>query len=121
MFAPLPREAVPDATGSAPAKWLDRLSTYMPDRILKVNAYTTFDLLDGEATGHGWTDEALAILDVTAPRENPDHVSLQLELDNTDLENLPSHADSVTLSAEQARTLAAELQEQARRVEETSQ
>lgn len=92
----------------------------MPDRILKVNAYTTFDLLDGEASGHGWTDEALAVLNVTAPRENPDHVSLQLELDNTDLDNLPAHADSVTLSAQQARTLAAELEKQAERVEEAS-
>ncbi|MDL5363069.1 DUF6360 family protein [Halalkalicoccus sp. NIPERK01] len=92
----------------------------MPDRIMKVNAYTTFDLLDGEATGHGWSDEALAVLNVTAPRENPDHVSLKLELDNTDLENLPAHADSVTLSAEQARTLAAELEKQADRVDGAS-
>lgn len=89
----------------------------MPDRIMKVNAYTTFDLLDGEAKGHGWSNEALAILNVSAPRENPDHVSLQLELDNTDLENLPAHADSVTLSAEQAKTLAAELEKEAERVE----
>jgi hypothetical protein len=89
----------------------------MPDRIMTVNAYTTFDLLDGEAKGHGWNDEALAILNVSAPRENPDHVSLELELDNTDLENLPAHADSVTLSAEQARTLAAELEKQAKRVD----
>lgn len=93
----------------------------MPDRIMKVNAYTTFDLLDGEAKGHGWSDEALAILNVTAPREEPDHVSLELELDNTDLENLPAHADSVTLSAEQARTLAAELEKQADRVEAASE
>lgn len=92
----------------------------MPDRIMKVNAYTTFDLLDGEARGHGWSDEALAILNVSAPRENPDHVSLELELDNTDLENLPAHADSITLSAEQARTLAAELEKQADRVESAS-
>ncbi|MEM4780639.1 MAG: DUF6360 family protein [Halalkalicoccus sp.] len=93
----------------------------MPDRIMKVNAYTTFDLLDGEAKGHGWSDEALAILNVTASREDPDHVSLQLELDNTDLEHLPAHADSVTLSAEQARTLAAELEKQAARVEDASE
>ncbi|MFC6905238.1 DUF6360 family protein [Halalkalicoccus tibetensis] len=93
----------------------------MPDRIMKVNAYTTFDLLDGEAKGHGWTDEALAILNVTAPREDPDHVSLELELDNTDLENLPAHADSVTLSAEQARTLAADLEKQADRVDAASE
>lgn len=89
----------------------------MPDRLMKINAYTTFDLLDGEAKGHGWTDEALAVLNATAPRENPDHVSLELELDNTDLENLPAHVDRVTLSAEQARTLAAELEKHAARVE----
>ncbi|ADJ13400.1 DUF6360 family protein [Halalkalicoccus jeotgali] len=93
----------------------------MPDRIMKVNAYTTLDLLDAEAEGHGWTDEALAILNVTAPREDPDHVSLRLELDNTDLENLPAHADSVRLSAQQARTLAAELEKHAARVEDASE
>lgn len=84
---------------------------------MKVNAYTTFDLLDGEAKGHGWSDEALAVLNATAPREDPDHVSLELELDNTDLENLPAHVDRVTLSADQARTLAAELEKHAARVE----
>ncbi len=84
---------------------------------MKINAYTTFDLLDGEAKGHGWTDEALAVLNATAPRENPDHVSLKLELDNTDLENLPAHVDRVTLSSEQARTLADELEKHAARVE----
>lgn len=89
----------------------------MPDRLMKINAYTTFDLLDGEAKGHGWSDEALAVLNATAPRENPDHVSLELELDNTDLENLPAHVDRVTLSADQARTLAAELEKHAARVE----
>jgi hypothetical protein len=88
----------------------------MPDRLMKINAYTTFDLLDGEAKGHGWTDEALAVLNATTPRENPDHVSLELELDNTDLENLPAHVDRVTLSADQARTLAAELEKHAARV-----
>ena len=30
----------------------------MADRIMKVNAYTTLDLLDGEAEGHGFTEEA---------------------------------------------------------------
>lgn len=89
----------------------------MPDRIMKVNAYTTLDLLDGRAEGHDFEEEAFATLNVTSPRRNPDHVSLQLELDNTELEHLPAHADSVTLSAEQARTLAADLEEHAARVE----
>jgi hypothetical protein len=89
----------------------------MPDRIMTVNAYTTLDLLDGRAEGHGFEEEAFATLDVTSPRKEPDHVSLQLELDNTELEHLPAHADSVTLSAEQARTLAADLEEHAGRVE----
>jgi hypothetical protein len=89
----------------------------MPDRIMTVNAYTTLDLLDGRAEGHGFEEEAFATLDVTSPRKEPNHVSLQLELDNTELEHLPAHADSVTLSAEQARTLAADLEEHAARVE----
>jgi hypothetical protein len=89
----------------------------MPDRVMKVNAYTTLDLLDGRAEGHDFEEEAFATLDVTSPRKDPDHVSLQLELDSTELERLPAHADSVTLSAEQARALAADLDEHAGRVE----
>ena len=89
----------------------------MPDRLLKINAYTTFDMLDGEAQGHEFTEEAFAVLNVTAPRQNPDHVALELELDNTQLDHLPAHADRVTLSAEQARDLAAELERYAGKVE----
>jgi hypothetical protein len=89
----------------------------MADRILKVNAYTTFDLLDGRVEGHGFEEEALAVLNVTAPRNDPDHVKLQLELDNTDLSEVTPHADHVTLSAGEARELAAELEEYAAKVE----
>ncbi|WP_224448445.1 DUF6360 family protein [Haloprofundus salilacus] len=88
----------------------------MPDRLLRVNAYTTFDMLDATATGHEFEEEAFAVLNVTAPRKNPDAVTLELELDNTQLEHLPPHADRVTLTAEQARTLADELEKYARRV-----
>lgn len=89
----------------------------MVDRILKVNAYTTFDLLDGIAEGHGWEDEVLAVLNVTTDtREDPDHVELQVELDNTDLDHLEAHADRITLSADEARELAAELETYAGRV-----
>jgi hypothetical protein len=88
------------------------------NRLLRVNAYTTFDMLDARAIGHDFDDEeALAVLNVTAPRKNPDHVELQLELDNAQLESLPAHAEKVTLSAEQARTLAEELESHAARVE----
>ena len=89
----------------------------MPDRLIRVNAYTTFDLLDGVATGHDFEEEAYAVLNVTAPREDPDHLTLELELDNTELTELPAHADRVTLSAAQARELAAELESYADRVE----
>ena len=90
----------------------------MVDRIMKINAYTTFDLLDGEIEGHGFEEEALAVLNVTAPKKNPDHVSLQLELDNTQLDTVEPHADRVTLSADQAREMAAELEKYADRVDE---
>jgi len=89
----------------------------MTDRVLKVNAYTTLDLVDARAEGHGFEESAYATLNVTAPRNDPDRVELQLELDNTQLDHLQTHADSVDLSAEQARTLAAELEKYAEKVE----
>jgi hypothetical protein len=89
----------------------------MPDRLLKINAYTTFDMLDGTAQGHDFEEAAFAVLNVTAPRTNPDHVTLELELDNTQLDTLPAHADRVTLSAAQARELAEELESYAAKVE----
>jgi hypothetical protein len=89
----------------------------MSDRLLTVNAYTTLDLLKGEAEAHDFTESAYAVVNATAPRENPDHVKLELELDNTQLEHLPAHADRVRLTPEQARTLAADLETYAARVE----
>lgn len=89
----------------------------MPDRLLRINAYTTFDMLDASATAHDFEEEAFAVLNVTAPREDPDHVKLELELDNSQLDRLPAHADRVTLSADQARTLAGELEKYADRVD----
>jgi hypothetical protein len=89
----------------------------MADRIMKVNAYTTLDLLDGRAEGHDFEESALATLNVSTPRRDPDEITLQVELDPTDLAALPAHADSVTLTPEQARTLAAELVESAEEVE----
>jgi hypothetical protein len=89
----------------------------MADRIMKVNAYTTLDLLDGEIEGHGFTENAHAVVNVTSPRRDPDHVSLQLELDNTELEAIRPHADTVRLSPSEARELAADLEKHADTVE----
>ncbi|MDG5775664.1 DUF6360 family protein [Haloarculaceae archaeon H-GB2-1] len=89
----------------------------MVDRILRVNAYTTFDMLDGTVEGHGFEEEAYAVLNVTAPRKDPDHVELQLELDNVELSEVEAHADKVTLSAAEARELASELERYAEKVE----
>ena len=90
----------------------------MVDRILKVNAYTTFDLLDGIVKGHGFNEQALAVLNITTDnRDDPNHVELQVEMDNTDLNEVTAHADTVELSAEQARELAGELETYAGRVE----
>jgi len=87
----------------------------MADRIIKVNAYTTFNLLDGEAEGHGWTEDALAVLNVTSG--DAGDVVLELELDNTETEQIPAHAERVRLSPSEARELASELDSYADRAE----
>ncbi|TQQ82223.1 DUF6360 family protein [Halonotius roseus] len=89
----------------------------MSDRLLSVNAYTTLDLLEGEAEAHEFTESAYAVVNATAPRKNPDHVKLEMELDNAELEHLTAHADRVRLTPEQARTIAADLEKYADKVE----
>ena len=93
----------------------------MADRVMKVNAFTTFDLLDASVEGHGFEEGAFATLNVRTARETPEEITLELELDNTELESVPAHADRVTLSADEARTLATELQKAAERVDEHDQ
>ena len=89
----------------------------MADRVLKVNAYTTLDLVEATAEGHGFEESAYATINVTAPRNDPDEVELQFELDNTGLDAIPTHADRASLSPDQARTLAAALEKYAAKVE----
>lgn len=89
----------------------------MPNRLLKVNAYTTLDLVDATARGHDFEESGVAVLNVTSPRENPDHVTFQLEIDNSHLDAVPAHADEATLSADQARTLADALRSHADKVD----
>ncbi|MFB6069338.1 MAG: DUF6360 family protein [Halobacterium sp.] len=84
----------------------------MADRIVAVNAYTSFTLLDGEAEGHGWTDEAPAVLNASTADGD---VVLEVELDSTATDEVPAHADRVRLSPEEARELAADLESYADR------
>ena len=90
----------------------------MSDRLLRVNAYTTLDLVDARVWGHDFETTTLGVVNVSTPRETPDHIDLQVELDGTDVESLPAHADEMTLSADQARTLAAALESAADRVDD---
>lgn len=90
----------------------------MVDRIMTVNAYTTFDLLDGRVEGHGFEEAAYTVLNVsTDTREDPDAVEVQLEMDNTEIDEVEPHADTVTLSPAEAREMAAELEKYASKVE----
>ena len=89
----------------------------MPNRLLKVNAYTTLDLVDATARGHDFEETGLAVLNVTSPRQNPDHIKFQFEIDNSYLDAVPAHADEATLSPDQARTLASALEKHADKVE----
>lgn len=60
----------------------------MPPRILDVTASTTFDMLDARTDTHEFTESGYAVLDVSIPRDSPDHVQLTIELDATDLDAL---------------------------------
>jgi hypothetical protein len=93
----------------------------MSDRLLRVNAYTTLDLVDARVRSHDFEATALGVVNVSTPRETPDHVDLQIELDDTDVESLPAHADEITLSPNQARTLARALESAASRVAGTAE
>ncbi|ELZ17412.1 MULTISPECIES: DUF6360 family protein [Natrinema] len=90
----------------------------MADRLMKVNAYTTLDLVDAVVTGHDFETESLAVVNATANRDDPDCVRLQFELDNMTEAHLPAHMEALELTPEQARTLAADLEKHAARVEE---
>ncbi|USZ70921.1 DUF6360 family protein [Natronosalvus halobius] len=92
----------------------------MVDRLMRVTAYTTLDLADAVVTGHDFQDEQDAVVDATAARTQPDHVKLQLELDNMMEDHLPAHMEEVRLTPDQARALAADLEKHAGRVEEAA-
>jgi len=81
-------------------------------RILDVMAHTTFAHVDAAAVGHDWADESAAVLDVSGTDDGAG-VTLELELDGRSLDRVDHHADRVTLTNDQARTLAAALQDAA--------
>ncbi|MDQ2049503.1 DUF6360 family protein [Natronolimnohabitans sp. A-GB9] len=89
----------------------------MTDRLMKVTAYTTLDLVDAVAKGQDFENEAFAVANATSDREDPDCVQLQFELDNMTEEHLPAHMEELELTPDQARTLAADLEQHADRVE----
>ncbi|RQG89008.1 hypothetical protein EA462_11525 [Natrarchaeobius halalkaliphilus] len=84
----------------------------MTGRILDVTAHTTFDYLEVQAIGNGWIDETVGVLDVESPRGKRT-VTFGLESDPADLHHIEHHAESVTLTPDQARSLAEELREAA--------
>jgi hypothetical protein len=93
-------------------------TTEMRRRILDVTAYTTLNFVDASAYGGDWSEDAPAVVDVDVPdEESPEVVELDIELDGKELDRVPPHADRLSLSPTQARTLADDLREYADRVD----
>lgn len=85
----------------------------MTNRILSVNAYTTLDLVDAAVETHETTAELDGVVDVTTEDDHPDRVTLAVELDAVGVDAVAAHVDRIRLTADQARALAAALDEHA--------
>jgi hypothetical protein len=83
---------------------------------MRVNAYTTLDLVDCEVRTAEDDATGLGVANATSPREDPDRVQLQFEADDQP-EGVAAHVDELELSPEQARELAADLERHADEVE----
>ena len=88
----------------------------MVGRLMRVNTYTTLDLVDcrtrtadGERTG-------LGVANATSARENPDCVRLQFEADGQPA-GVAAHVDELELGPGQARELASALETHADEVD----
>jgi hypothetical protein len=88
----------------------------MVGRLMRVNAYTTLDLVDGRIRTADDEASVLGVANATSPRENPDCVQLQFEADDQP-EGVAAHVDELELDPEQARELAAALESHADTVE----
>lgn len=89
----------------------------MSNRLISVTGYTTLDYVDAVAKGETFQWESVGVVNATTDRDAPDRVRLQVELDNATEEFLPKHMTELELTPDQARTLAADLETYADRVE----
>jgi outer membrane receptor for ferric coprogen and ferric-rhodotorulic acid len=108
-------------TGVGEAKALGPRAPSMADRLMRVNAYTTLDLVDATVRGQDFEADSYAVVNATSPREAPDRVQLQIELDNMAEDHVPAHMEELSLDPEQARELAAELEQHADSVEQAQE
>jgi hypothetical protein len=83
---------------------------------MKVNAYTTLDLVDCRTRTADDEGSGLGVANATSARENPDCVRVQFEADGQP-DGVAAHVDELELSPEQARELAGALETHADRVE----
>ncbi len=89
----------------------------MSQRLISVTAYTTLDYVEAVTKGLDFERESVGVANATSDRDDPDCVEFQLELDNVTEEHLPQHMDTLELTPDQARELAADLEKHADRVE----
>ena len=88
----------------------------MVGRLMRVNAYTTLDLVDANVRTAEDEASVLGVANATSPREDPDCVQLQFEADDQP-EGVVRHVDELELSPEEARDLAAALETHADKVD----
>jgi hypothetical protein len=88
----------------------------MVGRLMRVNAYTTLDLVDCRTRTGDEETSGLGVANATSARENPDCVRFQFEADGQP-DGVAAHVDELELSPEQARELASALETHAGKVE----
>lgn len=89
----------------------------MSNRLISVTGYTTLDYVDAVAKGKTFEWESVAVVNATTDREAPDCARLQVELDTAIEEYLPKHMAELEWMADQARTLAGDLETCTDRIE----
>jgi hypothetical protein len=87
----------------------------MVGRLMRVNAFTTLDLVDVRVRSADESVSTLGVANVTSDRENPEVVRVQVEADDHPA-GVAAHVDELELAPEQARSLAAALESHADRV-----
>jgi hypothetical protein len=90
----------------------------MVGRRMRVNAYTTLDLVDARVRTEDDEVSVLGVANATSDREHPDDVRLQFEADDHP-DGVAGHLDELALDPAQARALAGALEEHADRVDAT--